>query len=95
MSGYVIAQVEIHDPEGYEEYRKLVAPTIAKYGGRFIVRGGKSETLEGTWSPKRLVVVEFESVARAREWYFSPEYQPAKELRQKTSTGSLIVIEGA
>ncbi len=94
MAAYIIAQIHITDPVLYEEYRKLVPPTLEKYGGRFIVRGGKIETLEGDWQPKRLVVVEFESVERAKQWYNSPEYTKAREIRQKASTGSVILVEG-
>jgi uncharacterized protein (DUF1330 family) len=94
MPAYVIANVEVKDPVRYEEYRKMVLPTINAYGGRFLARGGKVDTLEGPWHPNRLVIVEFPSVERARAWWSSPEYADAKALRQQTSDGSLIVIEG-
>ncbi|HWP46207.1 MAG TPA: DUF1330 domain-containing protein [Candidatus Limnocylindrales bacterium] len=94
MAAYVIAQIHITDPTLYEEYRKLVPPTLEKYGGRFIIRGGKVETLEGNWQPQRLVVLEFESVERAKQWYNSPEYTKAREIRQKASTGNVIMVEG-
>ena len=94
MPAYLISQIEVHDPKGYEEYRKLVSPSIAKYGGKFIARGGKIDVLEGNWSPKRVVICEFESQARAREWYHSPEYKPAMDIRQKTASAQIIVVDG-
>ena len=94
MAAYVIADVKVEDREQYEDYRKMVPATIAAYGGRFIARGGRTEVLEGEWRPNRVVIIEFESVERAKEWWASEGYREARELRQRTSTGSLIVIEG-
>ena len=94
MAAYVIADVKIEDPVQYEDYRKMVPATIAAYGGRFIARGGRTEVLEGEWRPNRVVIIEFESVERAKEWWASEEYRAARDLRQRTSTGSLIVVEG-
>jgi uncharacterized protein (DUF1330 family) len=94
MPAYVIADVNIIDPVQYEDYKRLVPLSISKYGGRFLARGGEVQTLEGAWTPGRLVVVEFPSLARAREWWASPEYAPARALRQATSQGSLVVVEG-
>ncbi|MBO0885400.1 MAG: DUF1330 domain-containing protein [Mycobacterium sp.] len=94
MAAYVIGEVEVTDPAVYEEYRKQVLPVITKYGGRFIVRGGDIDTLEGDWAPKRVVVIEFPSVEQARNWHRSPEYAPLIKLRQKASTGKFIVVEG-
>lgn len=94
MAAYVIADIDITDPVGYEEYRKLAAPAIAAYGGKFVVRGGKVETLEGEWSPKRLVVTEFESLERAKQWYASQEYGAAKQVRQRTTITTMIMVEG-
>jgi len=95
MPAYLISQIEVHDPVGYEEYRKLVPSSLTKYGGRFIARGGKIDVLEGDWSPRRVVICEFESIERARQWYESEEYRPAMEIRKKTSTARIIVVEGA
>jgi len=95
MAGYVIVDVDVHDAEAYGEYRRLVAPTIEKYGGRFVVRGGAHEVVEGDWTPHRVIVLEFESVARAKEWYGSEEYAPALAIRLKATTSSMIIVEGA
>jgi uncharacterized protein (DUF1330 family) len=91
---YVIAIVDIKDPVRYENYRKMVLPTITAYGGRFAARGGRTEVLEGAWAPRRVVIVEFPSLERAKEWWSSEEYADAKALRQATSEGTLIVVEG-
>ena len=95
MSAYVIAEIEVVDPAAYEEYRKQVPAVIAKYGGKFLVRGGKIEPREGGWTPKRIVVVEFASMAQAQKFYDSPDYAPLIKLRQKASKGKLILVEGA
>jgi uncharacterized protein (DUF1330 family) len=94
MPAYLISTIEITDPAGYEEYRKLVGPALAKYGGKFLVRGGKIDYLEGQWQPKRVVVVEFESMEKARAFSDAPEYARAKAIRHRTSTSSVIVVEG-
>ena len=94
MPAYVIATVEVKDPVRYEDYKTLVPPSIAAFGGRFVARGGKTDVLEGDWNPKRLVIIEFPNAERARQWYDSPEYAAARALRQATSTGSLVLIEG-
>jgi uncharacterized protein (DUF1330 family) len=94
VAAYVIANVDVRDPVRYEDYRRMVAPTIAAYGGRFIARGGAITVLEGDWRPTRLVIVEFPSAERAQAWWNSPEYAPAKALRQATSEGTLLILEG-
>ena len=94
MVAYVIAEVDVTDPAGYDAYRALVPATVAAYGGKFVVRGGACETLEGSWRPERVVVLEFPSVARAQEWWSSPEYREAKALRQRTARTEMIVVEG-
>lgn len=94
MSAYIIVEIEIHDPNEYEEYKKLTPSSIAAFGGRFIVRGGRSETLEGEWHPQRIVVLEFPSVERAKEWWSSEEYAPAKKIRQGGANTKMIVVEG-
>ena len=94
MPAYVVTEIEVIDAERYEAYKQMVAPSIAAYGGRFLVRGGATETLEGTWSPKRFVIVEFFSSAQAKAWWSSPEYAEAKALRQATARTEMIVAEG-
>ena len=94
MPAYIIVEINITDPAGYEEYRRLGPPTVAAYGGKFVVRGGTIEVLEGDWSPKRLVVLEFESADRAKQWWSSQEYSIPKQIRQKTSLTNMIVVEG-
>jgi len=95
MSAYVIAEIEVTDPVAYEEYRRQVPAVVTKFGGRFIVRGGKIDPKEGGWTPQRIVVVEFPSMAQAQKWYDSPDYAPLIKLRQKASNGKLILVEGA
>lgn len=95
MAAYIIADVRVIDPTAYEEYRRQVAATIEQYGGRFLVRGGAAQQLEGGWEPQRIVVLEFESAERARAWYGSPEYGPLLRLRQSASEGRFILAEGA
>lgn len=94
MPAYVVVEVEVEDPIRYEEYKKMVPPSLTAYGGRFLVRGGKVENLEGDWSPKRLVIAEFPSVEQAKAWWSSPEYADAKALRQATAKTQMIVVEG-
>jgi uncharacterized protein (DUF1330 family) len=94
MSAYVIAEIDITDPAAYEDYRRQVPDVIARYGGKYIVRGGKVESLEGGWSPKRIAVVEFPSMEQALKFYRSPEYAPLIAIRQKASRGKLVIVEG-
>jgi uncharacterized protein (DUF1330 family) len=94
MSAYFIVDLEVTDPVGIEEYRKQVPATIAKYGGRYLVRGGKHETLEGDWHPRRVIVLEFPSVEQAKRWYDCEEYRGPKALRFKTARTNLILVEG-
>lgn len=94
MSAFVVVQVEVKDPERYEAYKKMVPPTLEKFGGRFVARGGAVHVMEGDWSPKRFVLIEFPSVERAKAWWASPEYAEAKALRQATADSRLIIVEG-
>jgi uncharacterized protein (DUF1330 family) len=94
MSAYIVVQVDVKEPVRYEDYKKMVPASLTKYGGRFIVRGGKTETLEGTWSPGRFVMLEFPDVDRAKAWWASDDYAAAKALRQATSHTEMIVVEG-
>lgn len=94
MPAYVINDMEVTDPAAFAEYAKLSPPTVARYGGRFLVRGGAVELLEGDRLPKRLVVIEFPDVERARAWLESPEYAPARRIRQAASRSDMVVVEG-
>lgn len=91
--GYLIAQIDVSDAAAFEDYRALVPATIEKFGGRYMVRGGKQEQLEGSSNP-RTVVLEFESFDRAREWYHSPDYEKPKAMRQAASKGNVVLVEG-
>jgi uncharacterized protein (DUF1330 family) len=95
MAAYVLAEVEVTNPEGYKEYTTHVPGTIAKYGGRFLVRGGAAEALEGEWPQRRRVVIEFPSMEAAKRWWDSPDYEKPKSMRRANSNGRLILLEGA
>jgi uncharacterized protein (DUF1330 family) len=94
MAAYVIVDIDVHDAPGLEEYRRQVPATVAKYGGRFVVRGGSFQTLEGDWQPKRLVVLEFPSTEQAKRWYSSEEYRPLLAMRLKASTSNIVLVDG-
>jgi uncharacterized protein (DUF1330 family) len=94
MPAFVIVEIEVHDPEAYETYRKLVPASLDTYGGRFIARGGAIENLEGEWAPERIVVLEFPSLERARQWWDSPEYREAKAIRMRAARTRMIATDG-
>jgi len=94
MPAYVIVNIEVTDPQRYQEYIKEAPGTIARFGGRYLARGGRTERLEGEWDPKRFVVLEFPTYERAREWWASEEYAGPKALRQACARASMIVVEG-
>jgi uncharacterized protein (DUF1330 family) len=94
MPAYIIVQIDVKDPETYDEYKALAPPSIEAYGGKYIVRGGEVETLEGTWKPPRFVVLEFPDTASARAWWSSPEYAEAKALRQRAAASEMILVAG-
>jgi uncharacterized protein (DUF1330 family) len=94
MPAYVLANIEVTDPDGFAEYRRLAPASIAAFGGRFIVRGGAMQVLEGTWNPKRLVILEFPDLSTIHAWYQSPEYQALVELRKRTALSDFIVVDG-
>ena len=94
MAGYVLADVDVTDPDKFGEYRDAVEPTVEKYGGRYIVRGGANEVVEGTWMPNRLVVIQFESLERAKEWYYSDEYRGPMGLRHESAISNVVIVEG-
>jgi uncharacterized protein (DUF1330 family) len=95
MKAYILVRVDIKDPERYKDYLKLTPALIARHGGRAIVRAGQKETLEGPVESRRLAVLEFPSMAKAREFYHSAEYQEAKKIRDSAAVGELILVEGA
>lgn len=94
MAAYVLVEIDVTDPATYEDYKKLTPATLAAYDGKFIVRGGAYETLEGDWQPNRMVLLEFPTVERAKEWWNSPEYSKAKAIRQRAADTKMIVLEG-
>jgi uncharacterized protein (DUF1330 family) len=94
MRAFVIVEISIHDKELYEEYKKLTPASIAAYDGKFVVRGGRTVTMEGGWKPERIVVAEFPSVARAEEWWHSEGYEKAKKIRQASAATRMIIVEG-
>ena len=94
MPAYVVVQITVEDAAVYGRYKALAPASIAHYGGRYIARGGHSEALEGEWDPCRVVILEFESVARAKQWLESPEYQEARSLRHASAHTQMIVVEG-
>jgi uncharacterized protein (DUF1330 family) len=94
MAAYVIADIEVTDSAGFAEYQQKVPATIAAYGGRYLVRGGATEVLEGGWTPKRCVVLEFPSMAQLKTWYTSPEYRPLIAIRERTTKSNLVISEG-
>lgn len=94
MAAYIIVQVKVKNQTNYEEYKKLTPQSLEKYQGKFVVRGGKTETLEGDWSPERIVVAEFPTTELAKSWWASIEYAPAKIIRQQNAETQMILVEG-
>jgi uncharacterized protein (DUF1330 family) len=94
MPAYVIVNVRVKDPELYKEYAAGAPATIERHGGRYLARGGEVSVREGSWSPERLVVLEFADVDAARGWYESPEYQELLAVRQRAAEAELVITEG-
>lgn len=94
MAAYVIVEIEVTDPVGYEEYKRQAQATIAAKGGKYLVRGGKTEVVEGDWQPKRLVILEFPSMEQAKEWLNCEEYREPRRLRQATAKSNMVLVEG-
>jgi uncharacterized protein (DUF1330 family) len=94
MPAYIVVEIDVHNPTEYEDYKKLTPGSLVNFQGKFIVRGGNTETLEGDWSPKRFVMIEFPTLELAKAWWTSEEYAPAKALRQRTASSKMIVVEG-
>jgi uncharacterized protein (DUF1330 family) len=94
MPALIIVDIEVTDPVRYEDYKRLASAAIAAHGGRYLVRGGRSEVLDGDWTPRRLVVVEFDSMEKAKAWRESPEYAEAKKVRESCARSNMIAVEG-
>ena len=94
MAAYLILDLHVKDPEEYAAYRERAPATLEAYGGRYLVRGGPHEVVEGDWNPERVVVVEFPSAERAREWYASPEYQEIVDMRKRAAPSQCVLVEG-
>ena len=95
MPAYVIVDIEVTDPDGYDEYKKLAPSAVKLFGGKYLARGGPNETLKGEWKANRLVILEFENTARAKAWLNSPEYASARSLRHRYARSTMVVVEGA
>ena len=94
MAAYAVAEVDVSDIEMFKTYMDLVPKTVKKFGGRYLVRGGEMKVIEGNWSPKRLVIIEFEDLDKGMEWYNSEEYSQALRLRHNSAQTNLVFIEG-
>lgn len=94
MPAYIIVQVSVRDPKRYEDYKPMVQPSLTAYDGRFLVRSGEAQTMEGSWQPERFVILEFDDADRAKAWWNSEEYREAKSLRQATADTEMILVEG-
>jgi uncharacterized protein (DUF1330 family) len=94
MTAYIVVEVDVKDPERFADYRSMVPASLAAYGGKYLIRGGQVENLEGDWEPQRFVMIQFESVDQAKRWWDSEEYRQARNLRQATSDTRMIVVEG-
>ena len=95
MPAYIIVDIDVHDPRGYEAYKAAAPVAVARFGGRYLARGGQTEVLEGEAHPGRIVILEFDSIERAKEWLRSPEYAPARSQRHETASTVMIAVEGA
>ncbi|HEX7588448.1 MAG TPA: DUF1330 domain-containing protein [Anaerolineae bacterium] len=94
MAAYVIVDIDVKNSVEYARYKDMAAPVVASFGGKYLARGGKTETLEGSWVAKRLVILEFPTTARAKEWLHSEEYSAARALRHKTAESNMIIVDG-
>ena len=91
----ILAQIDVTNPQQYAEYAKLSPGIIEKFGGHFLARGGKTETLEGTAGKSRVVVIEFPSYEKARQFYDSPDYVAARKVRAGAATVQFVLVEGS
>jgi len=95
MNAHLIVNIDVKEPTAYEEYKARVPALIRKYGGEYLVRGGKFSVVEGDWKPSRLVILRFPDITSAQGLYDDPEYQPLKALRQRVSKTDMVVVEGS
>jgi uncharacterized protein (DUF1330 family) len=95
MSAYLVVNIQVTDPVRYQDYIRQVKPIVEAYGGRYLVRGGRREVLEGNWKLERVVIIEFPDMARARSWWDSPEYASAKRIREESAKTDMVIIEGS
>jgi uncharacterized protein (DUF1330 family) len=93
MAAYVVVDIEVTDPAGFQEYVNVAGPIVAKYGGRLLAAGPPVATLEGSWHPKGVTVIEFPTAERARQWHAAPEYQAPKQLRQRATKSNMVLLE--
>jgi uncharacterized protein (DUF1330 family) len=94
MAAYLVVDIDVTDPAQFEEYKKLAPAAIAKYGGRYIIRGGAYEVIEGNWKPQRVTIVEFESMEKGKAFYHSPEYQQAVKARAGAANMKMLLVQG-
>lgn len=94
MTAYVVVDIDVKDPETYKQYVALAPASVEAHGGRYLARAGRTEKLEGEWLPRRLVILQFESLEQARAWLDSPDYAPVKKLRHQSASTNMVVIEG-
>ena len=94
MAGYIVADIEITDPDEYQKYAQQTAATLEQYGGKFLVRGGQPETLEGDWKAKRIIILEFSRVEQAKLWYGSSEYSAIKGIRHRSTISNILLVDG-
>ena len=94
MPAYLVVDVDVKDPQTYERYKSLAPASINLHGGKYIARGGTTEVLEGNWTPKRLVILEFPDMERARAWWASEEYAEGKALRQRSTHTNMVLLDG-
>ena len=94
MAGYIVVDVEITNPDEYQVYARQTAATLERFGGKFLVRGGNTEALEGDWNPKRLVIIEFPGVEQAKAWYNSPEYSSIIGMRHRSASSRMLLVQG-
>ena len=95
MSAFLVVDISVHDPEAYQAYAAAVPQFVAQHGGKYRVRGGNSEAIEGDWQPERVVVVEFPDAAAARAFVEDPDYQPVAAIRHAAATTRMVLVEGA